>query len=405
MAQNALRKERYYEDQRGDRNKKSPRAGHGEKPEARSVHEFGSVDYTALLVIVLLLMIGVVMVFSAGYYTSSNSANMNNDAFYFLKRQGTFAIIGFLVMLFMSNFNYQMLKKWVWPLYIFSNALLVGVFVLGSATNGAKRWINLPIIGTFQPSELSKFAIILAVSYLIYSNKGILKTWKGFFICSGLVGVTALLVLLGNLSTALIVGIVGFGIIFVVSPHITRFVVIAAAGASSLVAYMAFFSKDFRGDRFAAWLNPFADPVGYGFQTIQSLYAVASGGLFGLGIGQSRQKSFVPEPHNDFIFSIICEELGFIGAALIILLFGILVWRGIKIALDAVDSFGFMVATGIVLVIASQVIINIAVVTNTIPNTGIPLPLISSGGTSLIMTMFMLGVLLNISRYTKSRGT
>jgi len=398
MASNTLRKEHYYEEAYA-------RPERGERKEPRAIHEFGSVDYTALLVVVLLLMIGVVMVFSSGYYISSNTAAMNNDTFYFLKRQGAFAAMGLIVMFIMSNLDYHKLEKFILPLYLASNALLVIVPVIGRASHGATRWITLPVVGQFQPSEVSKIAIIFLMAMVLHRNKDILKSLGGFFFCLGLVGVTAVLVFLGNLSTALIVAIVGFGVIFVASPHILRFLAIGGLGAGSLYAYVAFFSQGFRAERFSAWLNPFSDPTDKGFQTIQSLYAVASGGLFGLGLGQSRQKSFVPEPHNDFIFSIICEELGFIGAALIILLFCILIWRGIKIALNAVDSFGFLIATGIIMLVSSQVIINIAVVTNTIPNTGIPLPLISYGGTSMLTTMFLLGVLLNISRYTKSVGS
>ena len=176
----------------------------------------------------------------------------------------------------------------------------------------------------------------------------------------------------------------------------------ALCGAGGLVSYMAFFSKGFRGARFAAWLDPFSNPSETGYQIIQSLYAVASGGIFGLGLGQSRQKlGFLPEAHNDIIFSIVCEELGFFGAAMILILFAILIWRGIKIAINATDLFGTLVASGIVIMIASQVIINVAVVTNSIPNTGVPLPFISYGGTSVAIMMMLIGILLNISRYSR----
>jgi cell division protein FtsW len=179
---------------------------------------------------------------------------------------------------------------------------------------------------------------------------------------------------------------------------------VGAGGGGSVVGYLYWLStrsEHWRGGRFSAWLDPFSDPLRYGFQIIQSLYAIASGGLFGLGIGQSRQKTFLPEAHNDIIFAIICEEIGLAGAAVILLLFGILFWRGIKIALNALDTFSAMTAIGIVLAIASQVIINVAVVTNSIPNTGVTMPFISYGGTSLLVSMSLMGVLLNISRYSK----
>ncbi len=373
------------------------------KPQSHVVIAVGSIDYTTMLVVTLLLLVGVVMVFSAGYYNAATRAEFNYDMFFLLKKQALFSVVGFCVMLFMSTVNYRYLMRFGVPLYITANAMLVWVFFMSVATNGAKRWINLPIIGKFQPSELSKVAIILLVSYIIYKYKNILNNWRGFLSICAAVGVTMVLVLLGNLSTALIVGIIGFGIIFVASPYIWRFVVAGAAGAGALVCYIAFFSTGFRNERFDAWLDPFADPQGYGYQTIQSLLAIGSGGPFGLGIGQSRLKSFLPEPHNDFIFSIICEELGLVGAALVLLLLGILIWRGIRIAVNATDTFGSLVATGIVLMIASQTIINVAVVTKSIPNTGVPLPFVSYGGTALLITMFLMGILLNISRYTKER--
>jgi len=198
--------------------------------------------------------------------------------------------------------------------------------------------------------------------------------------------------------------VIGFGIIFIASPHTLRFIIAGIGGVSSVVAYLVYAAANtgsFRGGRLMAWLDPFADPTGKGYQTVQSLYAIASGGWFGLGLGQSRQKTFIPEAHNDIIFSIVCEELGLAGAAIVILLFSILIWRGFKVAMNAPDTFGSLTAAGIVVTIAAQVIINIAVVTNTIPNTGVSLPFISSGGTALVVMMGMVGILLNISRYSR----
>jgi cell division protein FtsW len=218
------------------------------------------------------------------------------------------------------------------------------------------------------------------------------------------VGIIVALVAPTGMSNSLIVAFIGFGMIFVASPHIWRFVAMGIAAVSGLVAYLwwsALNDMDFRGNRFTAWLDPFDDPMDTGFQIVQSLYAIGSGGLFGLGIGQSRQKSFLPEAHNDIIFAIISEELGLIGAVTILLLFGILIWRGIKVALGALDTFSAMTAMGIVLTIAGQVIINVAVATNSIPNTGVTMPFISYGGTSLLVCMALMGVLLNISSYSK----
>jgi cell division protein FtsW len=351
------------------------------------------------LVVVLLLLIGIVMVFTSSYYNAAY--NPDQGMFYFLKRQGGFALFGFFAMLFVSNINYRFLLRFTPLIYVVALALQAVLPIIGSASHGATRWLNLPIIGRFQPSEISKLAIILAIAYTLHRRPNILKTWKGLAFCGGIVAVMAGFVLLGNLSTALVVCVIGFGMIFVASPHILRFVIAGGAGVAGLVSYIAVFSRDFRGERFAAWLDPFSDPQGYGFQAIQSLFAVASGGPFGLGLGESRQKSFVPEPHNDFIFAIICEELGAVGAGLVLLLFGILIWRGLKIAMDATDVFSSLLATGITLMIATQVVINVAVVTNSIPNTGIPLPFISYGGSGLIITMSLMGALLNISRYSR----
>ena len=362
----------------------------------------GSIDYTTCFVVVVLVLAGVVMIFSAGFHNAATRAEFGYNMFHFLQRQSLFASIGLFVMYCMSRVPYRTLVRMGWPLYIASGIMLVYVALFGIAVGGAQRWIMLPIIGRFQPSEVTKVAVILTLSSIIFFKKDILNKWSGFLYLCGIVGVAAILVLLGNLSTAIIISVIGMSIIFVASPHVWRFVVFGAVAVGGMVGFLAVVATGFRAARFDAWLRPFDDPLGSGFQTIQSLYAIASGGIFGLGIGQSRQKSFLPEPHNDMIFAIISEELGFAGAAFILTLFAILIWRGIMIAINATDLFGSLVATGIVVMIASQAIINVAVVTNTIPNTGIPMPFISYGGTSLLVTMFLVGVLLNIPRYHRA---
>lgn len=376
----------------------------------KKIIRVGTMDYTIFLVVVILVMLGVIMVFSSSYLTAANREIYNYDMFYFLKKQASFAIMGFCAMIIMANISYRYLKRLSGLIYITSNVLLVSVLMFSVAVKGAKRWIELPVIGQFQPSEMAKVGIILFVSYIIAKNEDILKRWSGFFFCCAIVGVTAVLVALGNLSTAIITCVIGIGIIFIASPYILRFFVFGGLAGGSLVFYLAYLADwiaqwrgevDFRAGRFDAWLDPFSDPAGYGYQAIQSLFAIASGGMFGLGIGQSRQKSFVPEAHNDIIFSIICEELGFVGAAMVLMLFGVLIWRGMKVAINAPDTYSSLVAAGIVILVASQVVINVAVVTNTIPNTGVPMPFISSGGTSLIVTMALMGILLNISRCSK----
>lgn len=362
----------------------------------------GNFDYTVFFTVILLVLFGIIMIFSASSYVASTRSEYNYDMFLFLKKQTFAVLLGFFAMFFMMNFNYRHLQKLALPLYLLANGLLIFVFLFGVVKKGAKRWINLPLVGSFQPSELAKVAIILFISYIIANNKNILKTMFGHVFCAFFVGITVILIAVGNLSTAIIVTLIGCGIIFIASPYTAIFITLGLCGAGALVSYIAFFAKDFRGARFAAWLDPFSDPTNTGYQIIQSLYAVASGGMFGLGLGQSRQKlGFIPEAHNDIIFSIICEELGFFGATIILILFTILIWRGIKIAVNATDLFGTLVAAGIVIMIASQVIINIAVVTNSIPNTGVPLPFISYGGTSVAIVMMLMGILLNISKYSK----
>lgn len=360
--------------------------------------EIKNIDYTLLVSVILLVLIGIIMVFSSSYYTASGGR------YQYFRTQLFVAIIGFIAMMIVSNINYRYFKRFADIFFFGSIALLILVLIFGLAEGGATRWLTIPIIGiTFQPSELAKISTIFFISKLIATKKNILNSLAGtvyvsFFIllCVGLVGIE-------NLSTAIIITIIGFGIVFVASPYTAIFVGLGAAAATSLVIFLAFFAEGFRGARFAAWRDPFAYPQDAGFQTIQSLYAIASGGLFGLGLGQSRQKlGFIPEAHNDIIFSIIAEELGLLGSGLVLFLFGVFLWRAMKIAMNAPDLFGSLTATGIAIMIGSQVVINVGVVTNTIPNTGVPLPFISYGGSSLAIMMVSVGVLLSISRYTKN---
>lgn len=364
------------------------------------VSEYDSVIFFS---VVILVLFGVVMIFSSSYYMTYTSTKYYNNMFYYLSKQGVAVIIGFCTMLLMAVLNYnKFLRKISFPLYVVANLLLVYVRLFEKPVNGAYRWINIPVFGSLQPSELAKVSVIIFLAAFISADKNRVKTIRGLISCGIILVIPMVLVFWGNnLSTALIVACIGFGMIFVSSPYTWRFIAAGAGGVASLIAYLTLTSS-FRGDRFDVWKDPFIDPIGKGFQTIQSLYAVASGGLFGLGLGQSNQKlRYMPEPHNDFIFAVICEELGFFGAAVILILFAILIWRGMKVALNAPDLFGMLIATGIIIMLGVQVIINVAVVTNTIPNTGIPMPFISYGGTSIVFIMALMGILLNISRYSK----
>lgn len=380
-------------EQRGKKEKK-----HGRRKYIKPL----GYDFTVLFIVLTLVLFGVVMVFSSSYYKTMTTEQLyHNDMFYYLKRQAVWAVLGFCAMLFGMNVPYTFWKHFAKLAYWISN-LLLGLLLspLGASGGGQTRWLEIGPI-RFQPSEFTKVAVILYLALYVSEHRKELGNLKGFCRASAILFLPVILIALSNFSSALLILLMGATILFVASPRIWYFV--AAAGALIPVGAILIIPKSFRYrlDRIMIWMDPWSDPTGDGFQTIQSLYAIASGGLFGLGLGQSRQKTFVPEAHNDIIFAIICEELGVIGAGFVILLFAVLIWRGIKIALNAKDTYGMLVATGIVAVIAFQSIINIGVVTNTIPNTGQPLPFISYGGSSLLFLMALVGILLNISRYPK----
>lgn len=353
------------------------------------------MDYAIFFSVVILVIFGIVMIFSASYYRGITHFG---DKYRFLKREALCAMAGFFAMMFMTFFDYRKIKKYSMLAYIISNILLVLVLFIGKEANGKKRWLF-----GFQPSEVSKLALILILAYLIDKNPKLASTWKGFFKCMFIIGIPAMLVALQNLSTAIVIAAIGCIIVFVAGAKITYFLpmVIPVGLMVPVLLFVPQFA--YRLERIKIWRDPFSDPLGAGFQTIQSLFAIASGNLFGRGLGNSIQKlGYIPEAYNDIIFSIVCEELGLVGAGGLILLFAVLISRGIRTSLRAKDVFASLTAAGIVSMVAIQVIINIAVVTNTIPNTGMPLPFISYGGTSLVVLMVCMGILLNISCYTKS---
>jgi len=360
-----------------------------------------NMDYTLLVTMVLLVLIGIVMVYSASYYVAATSPRFGNDMFSLVRGQIQAAIVGFASLIFMANFNYnKYLRKFTLPAYLGALVLLILTIFIGDEAGGAQRWLNLGPV-RFQPSEVAKLALIMTLAHLIALNKKLADNIPGIAILGVLIGIKIAIVGIGtnNMSSAIIIAIIGFGIIFVASARTWLFI-IGGAIASGILGFVLATGVGFRAGRVDAWLDPFADPTNAGFQIIQSLFAIGSGGMFGLGLGQSRQKlGFIPEAHNDIIFSVIAEELGFVGAFLVLFLFGVFLWRAIKIALNAKDLYGCLLATGCALMVGSQALINIAVVTNSIPNTGVPLPFISHGGTSLLVMMTATGILLNISRY------
>jgi len=363
-----------------------------------------NIDFTLLITILILLAIGVAMVFSA---SSISSFMKYNDRFHYLKSQGAYAILGIIAMLVMSRVSYKIFGKIAGPLVLLSFLLLIAVFIpgLGHGAKGAIRWIK---IGpwTMQPSEFAKFALIIFMAKSISNKKDkILSFRQGVVPYILLMGVYfGLIILEPNLSMAGSIVMITFAMLFAAGAKIIYLVgwVIPMAPA---VVYIVL-KKPYMLERVTSYMNPWADPLNTGYQAIQSLYALGSGGIFGLGLGNSRQKFFyIPEPQNDFIFSIIGEELGFIGTATIVILFLLLIWRGLRIALFCPDTFGCLLATGITCMIAIQATLNIAVATVSIPTTGISLPFISSGGSSLLFVMINMGILLNISKTVKTGGS
>lgn len=379
----------------------------GDIPENSKLHlrtiinprPFRGIDYTVLILVTMLVMFGLVMVFSSSYYYAMTEAKFGNDKFFFFSRQLRWALVGLVGMIACMSINTEVFRRISRPMYLFIIVVLGVVLAIGVATNGSNRWLQ--ILGTsFQPSEFAKFIIIIFMSDYVIRNQYLLKgNFIMFLKCAFPVLLAFILIATENLSTGIVVVVVGIMIMFVASDKLGHFFVMGGLG---ILAFSALtLAEPYRRARITGWINPWGDPNDSGYQIIQSLYAVASGGLFGLGIGQSRQKTFIPESYNDIIFAIICEELGLVGAIVLILLFTLLIWRGIKIAMTAKDKYSSYMATGITTMIAIQVIINIAVVTNSMPNTGMPMPFISYGGTSLVVMMSSVGLLLNISRDCK----
>lgn len=358
------------------------------------------IDYGLLCGILILLFIGIVMVYSSSSYYALYQEDVYNSNFYFMK-EITWAMVGIGGMLVAMSIDYHIYKKWTPFLVIFTFISLVLVLFIGANINGATRWIRLGPL-SFQPSELAKYVLVLYLALLIDRRKDKIKKFKeGTIFYLGIAASFAVLILAGkNLSITVIVMMVAVVMIFVGGGKLSHLLSFVPVGG--VILGFLIYLQPYRLDRFTTFLNPWADTSGKSYQLIQSFYALGSGGILGSGLGNSRQKAlFMPEPHNDFIFAIIGEELGLIGCIAIVLLFMFIVIKGVSIAIKARDNYGFLISIGIISVIAIQAIINIAVVTGSMPVTGVPMPFISYGGTSLVFNLGAIGILLNISRQSK----
>jgi len=368
------------------------------KEERRLKRTGESVDIPFLLLVLLLLVVGLVMLYSA------SSAQSEYDTGYaistkYLQKQAVCGVLGLICMYAFSRISAEFWLKFTWPLYGISIAMLLLVLVAGESVNGARRWINIAGI-QFQPSEIAKFTMILMFAKL---TKGFGKKAEQFRygvlgFGGALLGILVPLALEKHLSAIMLMGMVAVVMMFVAGTSPKWLLAGAGAAAAFVLIYITFMG--YAGDRVTAWLHPEQDPGDTGYQILQSLYAIGSGGLFGLGFGKSRQKYlYLPFQYNDYIFAIICEELGLAGAVLIICLFAAMIMRGYWIALKAKDRFSTVFAAGLVTLIAVQTVLNLCVVTNLLPSTGIALPFFSYGGTALAVNLGEMGVVLSISRH------
>ncbi len=356
------------------------------------------VDIPFLVLVLLLLAVGLTMLYSASYAQSEYDTGYAISTKY-LQKQAVCAVIGLLGMWLLSRIPVAFWEKFAWIVYGVSILLLLSVLVFGQSVNGAKRWINIAGI-QFQPSEVAKFAMILLLARLTKSFGTDARQFRYGVLGFGcaMLGLLVPLALEKHLSAIMLMGLVGVVMMYVAGTSPKWLAAGAGAAAVFVLIYISFMG--YAGDRVTAWLHPEQDPADTGYQILQSLYAIGSGGLFGLGFGKSRQKYlYLPFQYNDYIFAVVCEELGLVGALLIILLFAAVILRGYWIALRANDRFSTVLCAGLVTLIAVQTVLNLGVVTNLLPSTGIALPFFSYGGTALAVNLGEMGIVLSISRY------
>ena len=367
------------------------------------------VDFYLIIIILILLAFGIVMVLSAS--APSALAETGNSYTYFIS-QLQYAVLGLIIMWFLSRLDYSIYKKFYKLIYVFSVLILFLVLIpgIGSTGGGATRWVDFGFV-SFQPSEITKVGLIIGLAGYLTEYKDQLKSFtKGFLVPLAMAGVPILIAftIQNHLSVGVVMGLITVIMMIVAGSRLLHFIITGSialgVGGTALGVYLATAGDaaselGFRLGRILNFFDPWQDATGVGWQTIQGLYAIGSGGIFGVGLGESKQKYlYVSEPQNDFIFAILAEELGFVGCVAVIILFALFIWRGILIAMRSKDMFGSLLATGITSLVMIQVALNIAVVTNSIPNTGISLPFFSAGGTALIILLGMCGILLNISK-------
>ena len=370
--------------------------------EDRRANRGETVDWPFLFLLLLLLTVGLIMLWSASYAQSEYDTGYTDSGRY-LRKQAACAAIGIAAMVFFSRIPAGLWYRLAWPLYGVSIALLLSVLVIGQEVNGAKRWINIAGI-QFQPSEVAKFAEILLFARLTRHFGPDARTFRYGVLGFGmaLMGILVPLALEKHLSAIMLMGMVAVVMMFVAGTHPKWLLAGAGAAAVFVLIYITFMG--YAGDRVTAWLHPEQDPGDTGYQILQSLYAIGSGGLFGLGWGKSKQKYlYLPFQYNDYIFAIVCEELGLVGALLIVALFAMLIIRGYWIALRSSDRFSTVLAAGLITLIAVQTVLNLGVVTNLLPSTGIALPFFSYGGTALAVNLGEMGIVLSISRQRHRR--
>ncbi len=374
-------------------------------------------DIPFLILVLALVCFGLIMLFSATYAYSYYKTG-GADSYAYIRQQALFAVFGVVAMLGISLIPYHLYRKLMYVIFGGAFGLLV-ITLFMPAVNGAQRWIFFGGI-SFQPSEIMKFAMAVTCAWLIdfamkkqiTTKKGVINGMQTFqygvlpFVAPVLLVAVVMMLQPHTSGTILIVSIAAL-MMLVGGTRLRWFMLAGGAGVGALAAFILSSERmAYVIERLKIWQDPFLDAQDAGFQTVQSLYAIGSGGFFGVGIGNSKQKHlFIPEPQNDFIFSIVCEELGFLGAFLVIALFALLIWRGLVISIKAKDRFGSLLAFGLTMQVGLQALLNIAVVTNTVPNTGISLPFFSYGGTSLLMLLGEMGVILNISKTAALRRT